>query len=223
MKIEMKHSTDFIQIVYEIPNGIQRQATCNPGHPYQGTHSRRLPPQRDQGHHLLVRLKSAWNSGLIFTIGTSLSTGECNAVTWSTILHKTSLHSRLVTQILVIFQSVTPSLDALQVPGSKRHTVQNECISYYAPPSMVTSLTIGALRPPPTANVDGDCVICFDFKRIISTMAHRNDSRLQAYLPRILHSTLFALNPQCPSLKPVGEPQGRSPLGPCRLLYLQRD
>jgi hypothetical protein len=34
-------------------------------------------------------------------------------------------------------------------------------------------------------------------------MAHRNDSRLQAYLPRILHSTLFA-EPQCPSHKTRG-------------------
>jgi hypothetical protein len=94
----------------------------------------------NQGHHLLVRLKSAWNSGLIFTIGTSLSTGE------SAML---SRGRPSYTRHLCIgpfgypdpgyIPKCNASLDALQVPGSKRHKVQNECISCYAPPSMVTS------------------------------------------------------------------------------------
>jgi hypothetical protein len=118
------------RLFYEIPNGIQATFHCNPGHPYQGTTRVAYLPNDNQGHHLLVCLKSAWNSGLIFTIGTSLS-WQCNAVTWSTILQDTSLHSGPFGYPDPGYvPKCNASLDALQVPWSKRHKVQ-KCISYF--------------------------------------------------------------------------------------------
>jgi deltex-like protein len=218
MKIEMKHSTDFIQIVYEIPNGIQAAFHCSPGDLYEGTTRVAYLPNDDQGRHLLVRLKSAWTLGLIFTVGTSLSTGKRNVVTWSTIQHKTSLHSGPFGYPDPGYvPKCNASLNTLHVPDPKRHTVQKECISYVAPLSMVTSWTIAdALRPPPTANVDGDCTICFD------SLAHHqhNGGGLEMIqgCKHIFHGSCIqrclALDPKCPSCRqPVGEPQGRSPSG----------
>ena len=39
----------------------------------------------------MSRLKYAWKHGLIFTVGTSLTTQQQNVVTWASIPHKTSL------------------------------------------------------------------------------------------------------------------------------------
>jgi deltex-like protein len=220
MKIEMKHSTDFIQIVYEIPNGIQAAFHYNPGDPYKGTTRVAYLPNDDQGRHLLIRLKSAWTSGLIFTVGTSLSTGMRNVVTWSTIQHKTSLQSDPFGYPDPAYvPKCNASLDALQVPDPKMHTVQKERISYLAPPSMVSSWTMaGALRQPPTANVDGDCAICLD------SLAHHHHQHNGGALEmiqgckHIFHGSCIqrclTLEPKCPMCRqPVGEPQGQSPSG----------
>ena len=63
----------------------------HPGTPFAGTNRTAYLPNNEEGCHLLTRLKYAWNRGLIFTVGTSLTTQQRNVVTWASIPHKTSL------------------------------------------------------------------------------------------------------------------------------------
>merc|ERR1712176_531392 len=77
---------------YSIPSGIQQSYHENPGLRYGGTYRVAYLPDNYDGRSLLLRLKYAFLHGLIFTIGTSLTTGANNVVTWTSIHHKTSLH-----------------------------------------------------------------------------------------------------------------------------------
>jgi deltex-like protein len=79
-----------IIISYEIPSGIQSSFHENPGQQYHGTNRNAYLPDNEEGRELLDRLVFAWNHGLTFTVGTSLTTGQPNCVTWTSIHHKTS-------------------------------------------------------------------------------------------------------------------------------------
>lgn len=79
-----------IVITYSMPSGVQKSYHENPGQRYQGTSRIAYLPDNDDGRKLLKRLKYAWMQGLTFTIGTSLTTGMPNCITWSSIHHKTS-------------------------------------------------------------------------------------------------------------------------------------
>lgn len=79
-----------IVITYTIPNGLQHSFHENPGQPYQGATRIAYLPDNEDGQKLLKRLKFAWTSGLIFTVGTSLTTRQPNCTTWASIHHKTS-------------------------------------------------------------------------------------------------------------------------------------
>jgi Deltex C-terminal domain/Ring finger domain len=84
--------TATIEIVYTIPNGIQHTFHENPGVPYAGTIRTTYLPNTEAGRDLLWRLRYAWRHGLVFDVGTSLTTGATNVVVWSTaIAHKTRL------------------------------------------------------------------------------------------------------------------------------------
>jgi deltex len=86
--------TTTIDIVYTIPNGIQHTYHDNPGVPYAGTIRTTYLPNTDAGRDLLWRLHYAWRYGLVFDVGTSLTTGATNVVVWSTaIAHKTRLNN----------------------------------------------------------------------------------------------------------------------------------
>jgi hypothetical protein len=76
MKIELLSptDTDTIQITYDIPSGVQTCYHDNPGRSYTGTTRVAYLPNNDEGHQLLTRLKYAWKHGLIFNIGTSVTT-----------------------------------------------------------------------------------------------------------------------------------------------------
>jgi deltex len=85
--------TTTIEIVYTIPNGIQHTYHSNPGVPYAGTARTTYLPNTDAGRDLLWRLRYAWRHGLVFDVGTSLTTGATNVTVWSTaIAHKTRLN-----------------------------------------------------------------------------------------------------------------------------------
>lgn len=77
-----KSGTYIIQ--YNIPSGMQ-----DIGIPYKGTLRTAYLPGHPRGELAMQQLMRAWDRGLIFTIGTSLTTGAQNTVTWNTIHHKT--------------------------------------------------------------------------------------------------------------------------------------
>jgi deltex-like protein len=130
-------------------------------------------------------------------------------VIWSKIPHKTSLHGGpFGWPDPHYFTTCNASLDALH------HTVSKECISYFAPQSLSTNDAISsALRPPPTASMDGDCAICFD------SLAHGHGTlEMIQGCNHVFHGHCIerslSLEPKCPICRlPVGEPKGRSPSG----------
>ncbi|XP_028277567.1 putative E3 ubiquitin-protein ligase DTX2 isoform X2 [Parambassis ranga] len=86
-----------IQIIYSIPPGIQGPEHPNPGQPFS---CRGFPrfcflPDNDKGRKVLELLKVAWMRRLIFTVGTSSTTGEPDTVVWNGIHHKTEMMSNL--------------------------------------------------------------------------------------------------------------------------------
>ncbi|NXM02095.1 DTX1 ligase, partial [Tyrannus savana] len=82
-----------IRIVYDIPTGIQvRRDPRGAGHPLPVTPN--VPPIPDP-RQVLKLLIVAWDRRLIFTIGTSNTTGESDTVVWNEIHHKTEFGSNL--------------------------------------------------------------------------------------------------------------------------------
>jgi deltex len=63
----------------------------NPGVVYKGATRRAYLPETAESCALLKRLKFAFQHGLTFSVGTSLTSGQDNSVIWKSIPHKTSL------------------------------------------------------------------------------------------------------------------------------------
>lgn len=86
-----------IQIIYSIPPGIQGPEHPNPGQPYtcRGFPRFCFLPDNHKGRKVLELLKVAWMRRLIFTVGTSSTTGEPDTVVWNGIHHKTEMMSNL--------------------------------------------------------------------------------------------------------------------------------
>ncbi|XP_051965115.1 E3 ubiquitin-protein ligase DTX1-like [Xyrauchen texanus] len=89
--------TKTIRIVYDIPAGIQTTEHPNPGKKFS---ARGFPrhcylPDNEKGRKVLKLLIAAWDRRLIFTIGTSSTTGETDTVVWNEIHHKTEFGSNL--------------------------------------------------------------------------------------------------------------------------------
>lgn len=83
---------DIIEITYTFPDGIQTAEHPNPGKRYTGTRRVAYLPKNKEGEEVLELLKTAWNRRLIFTVGTSVTTGRSNTVVWSGIHHKTQTY-----------------------------------------------------------------------------------------------------------------------------------
>jgi len=79
-----------IIIHYIIPDGIQGPQHPNPGFPFCGAKRVAYLPNNDEGTNVLKLLQKAWEMKLTFRIGTSLTTGQTNCVTWNDIHHKTT-------------------------------------------------------------------------------------------------------------------------------------
>jgi len=77
-------------ITYDIQAAVQRIYMQNPGVNHSGKYETAYLPDNDEGRKLLERLKYAFSRGLTFVVGTSMTTGATNVVTWATIHHKTS-------------------------------------------------------------------------------------------------------------------------------------
>ncbi|GFH49950.1 hypothetical protein CTEN210_06426 [Chaetoceros tenuissimus] len=85
------YDEDTIQIHYQIYAAMQK-----PYHPYPNVrHSSKnvkaYLPNNDDGKNLLKRLRYAFEHGLTFTVGTSMTTRLDNQCIWASIHHKTSL------------------------------------------------------------------------------------------------------------------------------------
>ncbi|XP_052023942.1 probable E3 ubiquitin-protein ligase DTX2 isoform X2 [Apodemus sylvaticus] len=82
-----------ILIVYNIPHGIQGPEHPSPGKPFtaRGFPRQCYLPDSPLGRKVLELLKVAWKRRLIFTVGTSSTTGETDTVVWNEIHHKTEM------------------------------------------------------------------------------------------------------------------------------------
>ena len=113
-------SSGTIVIRYDIPSDLQKSYHTNPGQYHDSAHRKAYLPDTDEGRQLLLRLKYAFSHGLTFMVGTSLTTGRTNSVTWASIHHKTSLaggpHGFPDTSF---FANCNQELDALNVPDAK--------------------------------------------------------------------------------------------------------
>lgn len=81
-----------IVITYHFVDGIQGPEHPAPGEPYRAYAFPRQAylPSNEKGKKVLKLLKEAWRRRLVFTIGTSVTTGMKNVITWNEIHHKTS-------------------------------------------------------------------------------------------------------------------------------------
>lgn len=88
---------DTICIEYHISSGIQDDRHPHPKKPYtcRGFPRRCYLPDNEDGKKILNLLVVAWERRLIFTIGTSATTGENSTVTWNEIHHKTEFSSNI--------------------------------------------------------------------------------------------------------------------------------
>uniref|UniRef100_A0A672KNF7 E3 ubiquitin-protein ligase n=1 Tax=Sinocyclocheilus grahami TaxID=75366 RepID=A0A672KNF7_SINGR len=80
-----------ICIIYSFPPGLQAQEHSNPGVRYPGTDRVAYLPDSPEGNRVFRMLRRAFEQRLIFTIGTSMTTGMHNVITWNDIHHKTSI------------------------------------------------------------------------------------------------------------------------------------
>ncbi|XP_061194321.1 protein mono-ADP-ribosyltransferase PARP14-like [Saccostrea echinata] len=81
--------SDTWEILYEFPDGVQLDCHPHPGLPYKGTRRLAFLPATKEGTAVLRMLERAFKQGLIFTVGSSRTTGQSNVVTWNDIHHKT--------------------------------------------------------------------------------------------------------------------------------------
>ncbi|XP_076125143.1 uncharacterized protein LOC143104749 isoform X3 [Alosa pseudoharengus] len=81
-----------IVINYNIPTGTQSKKHPKPGRPFQGAHRTAYLPDNKEGREVLALLKKAFDQRLIFTVGTSRTSGMDDCVTWNDVHHKTNIH-----------------------------------------------------------------------------------------------------------------------------------
>jgi deltex-like protein len=108
-----------IIIDYSLGCNVQKVYHPNPGTPHGSASRRAFLPDNTDGRNLLKRLKYAFQHGLTFCVGTSLTTGMPNVITWSSIHHKTRLaRGPHGFPDLGYFINSNEELDALGVPAA---------------------------------------------------------------------------------------------------------
>ena len=78
-------------IKYDIPSGVQGNKHPKPGQKFTGTRRQAYVPATKEGTAVLKMLQKAFDKKLIFTVGTSNTTGREDCVTWNDIHHKTNM------------------------------------------------------------------------------------------------------------------------------------
>ncbi|XP_065510567.1 probable E3 ubiquitin-protein ligase DTX3 isoform X2 [Caloenas nicobarica] len=79
-----------IIIQYVFPPGVQGAEHPNPGVRYPGTTRVAYLPDCPEGNKVLALFRKAFAQRLTFTVGTSMTTGRANVITWNDIHHKTN-------------------------------------------------------------------------------------------------------------------------------------
>ncbi|XP_061871350.1 probable E3 ubiquitin-protein ligase DTX3 [Colius striatus] len=79
-----------IIIQYVFPPGVQGAEHPNPGVRYPGTTRVAYLPDCPEGNKVLGLFRKAFAQRLTFTVGTSMTTGRANVITWNDIHHKTN-------------------------------------------------------------------------------------------------------------------------------------
>lgn len=79
-----------IVIQYVFPPGVQGAEHPNPGVRYPGTTRVAYLPDCPEGNKVLGLFRKAFEQRLTFTVGTSMTTGRANVITWNDIHHKTN-------------------------------------------------------------------------------------------------------------------------------------
>ena len=80
-----------IQLYYNFPSGTQSYMHPNPTRRFSGTSRMAYLPDNVQGWRVCRLLISAFRKGLLFAVGTSVTTGRNDTTVWNGIHHKTSL------------------------------------------------------------------------------------------------------------------------------------
>ncbi|XP_060584248.1 E3 ubiquitin-protein ligase DTX3L-like [Ruditapes philippinarum] len=83
------NSYETIVITYTFQDGKQREDHPNPGKWYKGIQRRAYLPNNKEGRKIAKMLKVAFERKLVFTIGSSRTTGQEGVITWNDIHHKT--------------------------------------------------------------------------------------------------------------------------------------
>eukprot|EP01097_Dermamoeba_algensis_P005654 TRINITY_DN3588_c0_g1_i1.p1 TRINITY_DN3588_c0_g1~~TRINITY_DN3588_c0_g1_i1.p1 ORF type:complete len:320 (-),score=54.28 TRINITY_DN3588_c0_g1_i1:82-1041(-) len=89
LPLEGYENVGTIQISYEFPDGLQTNQHPFPGKSFKGTKRVAYLPDNTEGQEVLSLLEVAWKRKLLFTVGTSVTTGQTDVVIWNGIHHKT--------------------------------------------------------------------------------------------------------------------------------------
>ncbi|XP_035673946.1 uncharacterized protein LOC118414188 isoform X3 [Branchiostoma floridae] len=81
-----------IVINYYFSSGTQGPDHPNPGHHFSGTSRTAYLPNNEEGREFVQLLKRAFDNRLVFTVGTSVTTGATDTVVWNDIHHKTRVY-----------------------------------------------------------------------------------------------------------------------------------
>ncbi|XP_029605325.1 E3 ubiquitin-protein ligase DTX4 isoform X2 [Salmo trutta] len=86
-----------IRVIYNVLPGIQGPEHPNPGKPFtaRGFPRHCYLPDSEKGRKVLRLLLTAWDRRLVFSVGTSSTTGESDTVIWNEVHHKTEFGSNL--------------------------------------------------------------------------------------------------------------------------------
>jgi len=79
-----------IVITYDIPSGTQDSRHQNPGQHFSGSKRACYLEASPEGWEVLGLLKRAFEQGVTFTVGDSLTTGKRDVIVWNGIHHKTN-------------------------------------------------------------------------------------------------------------------------------------
>ncbi|XP_053406843.1 uncharacterized protein LOC123546491 [Mercenaria mercenaria] len=80
-----------ISIMYHFKSGTQGELHPRPGTPYSSITRTAFLPDNTEGREICAMLKTAFERRLVFTIGTSRTTGQEGVITWNDIHHKTDM------------------------------------------------------------------------------------------------------------------------------------
>ena len=90
MSVAGNEDVGTIVISYSFPNGIQGDNHYHPGRPYYGTGRTAYLPDTPEGIEVLGLLRLAFIRRVMFTVGTSVTTGAEDCVVWAGIHAKTN-------------------------------------------------------------------------------------------------------------------------------------